>query len=103
MQIIIRTSIEPDAWDNECDARTAQAAAEKLAKALEAYAVEMWHQAEIDARIQTYCGQSEPFLELRGVDDADGRLWQEINAALEQLGDHLWVGCLQSAIDEINA
>ncbi len=103
MQIIIRTSIEPEAWGNECDARTAQAAAEKLAEALAAYAVEMWPEAEIDAGIPAYICQSEPFCELRGVDDADGSLWQEVNGALEQVREFLWVGCLQSAIEEIDA
>ncbi len=99
MKIIVRTSIDPETWGNECDARTAHTAAEKLADALAAYAVEAWPEDEVDANVQTYVGSPEPLVTLEGVEDPDGKLWEEVNAAVEFVMEDIWVGCLQAAID----
>lgn len=103
MKIIIRTDINPEAWGDECDERTAQVAAEKLAEALAEYAVEAWPGAEIDSNIPAYVDTRRgPLVELREVADPGGKLWEEVNAALEQVAEDLWTGCLQQAIDEID-
>ena len=99
MKITIRTSTDPETWGNECDARTAHTAAEKLADALAAYAVEAWPEAEVDANVELYTDSPEPLVALEGVTDTDGKLWEEVNAALEFVRDEVWVGCLQAAID----
>ena len=88
MEITITTDRNPEGWGADCDTRTAEVAAEKLAELLGEATGEAWPSAEIETGTEFIVSGGSTHLV--SVEGADETTWNEIATWVGAVAEDRW-------------